>query len=1142
MFSFSRRLQSRTCCQWLVSFLSLSCGLFFLFNATLIESATLTNMTSRQTIQNQLNALSNRSNLTAHETLALSDYKKAIQFYDELAGLEKQAELMQKRVMQAPREARYALDNLARIKREQQQSEQTKTKYQHLSLSQLENQLKNKLEILQNQQENLANINNNLVALQTQPERAMNIMLENTRRLQDIRYQLNNDFSSNDDIRPSLQVLLQVKQLYLQQQNKFQQHALQANTQLQDVLQKQRDYTATYLELIQSDIQYIQATINNKRLNYSEETAKEAQRSTINSQEVEEYPVIKHEKAINKALSERLISVTQDSNQLVQKGIRIKSWLERAIQVESNLKEQITVLRGSLLLSRILFQKQINLPPNILTKNLPTLIADLRLEQFDINQERDKLYQSSNYINKLADTINDSMVDKTKTMILSKEVWRALESLIDIRRDLLDQLNIQLGNHISQAINLQLDQQQLLGVIDSLEQTLAQQIFWVNSNKPIDLTWLTSFPDAAKAEITTFNFKLPLVSIVKGLINSSVVTIPLLLACLFFFWMNRKFKQRLKEINEEVRVFKKDSQLHTPVALILTLMMTFPGAFIVLVIGYWFLKTGNPHGDFIWSFALQLALFWVLFSWCINILKPDSIAENHFLIAKKENTWLRQHLINLMLPLIVLIYWSSYGVMYPLRLADDVIGQLIVLIFLFLVFLFTLPFCRRIWQLKGGHLTRTIVITILAFSPLVLIGLMMVGYYYTTLRLSSRWIDSLYLLLLWYIIYHSCIRGLSIAARKLAYKRALERRHNMTREEQENEPITEPPMSIELISQQSLRLSSMVLFLIFIVAFYWIWSDFITIFSFLDGIQLWHTNVQNEAGHTLQAVTLADLILAIIIFIVALVMTRNLPGLLEVLVLSRLKLRQGSSYAITTMLTYIIIGIGTIIVLAMLGVTWNKLQWLAAALTFGLGFGLQEIFANFVSGIIILFERPVRIGDTVTIGNFSGTVSKIRIRATTITDFDRKEVIIPNKAFVTERLINWSLTDTITRIIIKLGVAYGSDLDKVKAILLQAAQSNNKIMSDPAPLVFFTDFGDSTLNHELRFYVRQIADRSTTLDEVNRLIDRLCREENINIAFNQLEVHLHNSKGDSVQEVERTLGDEKRSKQQDKNNGDNVAE
>ncbi|MBF9206679.1 mechanosensitive ion channel, partial [Enterobacter hormaechei] len=199
------------------------------------------------------------------------------------------------------------------------------------------------------------------------------------------------------------------------------------------------------------------------------------------------------------------------------------------------------------------------------------------------------------------------------------------------------------------------------------------------------------------------------------------------------------------------------------------------------------------------------------------------------------------------------------------------------------------------------------------------------------------------------------------------------------------------------------------------------------------------------------------------------------------------------------------------------------LQWLAAALSVGLGFGLQEIFGNFVSGLIILFERPVRIGDTVTIGTFSGTVSKIRIRATTITDFDRKEVIIPNKAFVTERLINWSLSDTTTRVVIRLGVAYGSDLDKVKEVLLEAAKSHPKVMHDPAPDVFFTTFGPSTLDHELRLYVRELRDRSYTVDELNRTIDRLCRENNINIAFNQLEVHLRNEKGDEHTEVKREI-------------------
>ncbi len=116
---------------------------------------------------------------------------------------------------------------------------------------------------------------------------------------------------------------------------------------------------------------------------------------------------------------------------------------------------------------------------------------------------------------------------------------------------------------------------------------------------------------------------------------------------------------------------------------------------------------------------------------------------------------------------------------------------------------------------------------------------------------------------------------------------------------------------------------------------------------------------------------MGSLLFAIIASMVAWALIRNLPGLLEVLVLSRLNMRQGASYAITTILNYIIIAVGAMTVFGSLGVSWDKLQWLAAALSVGLGFGLQEIFGNFVSGLIILFERPVRIGDTVTIGSFS---------------------------------------------------------------------------------------------------------------------------------------------------------------------------
>ena len=174
----------------------------------------------------------------------------------------------------------------------------------------------------------------------------------------------------------------------------------------------------------------------------------------------------------------------------------------------------------------------------------------------------------------------------------------------------------------------------------------------------------------------------------------------------------------------------------------------------------------------------------------------------------------------------------------------------------------------------------------------------------------------------------------------------------------------------------------------------------------------------------------------------------------------------------------------------------------------GLGFGLQEIFANFVSGLIILFERPLRIGDTVTIGNVSGTVSRIQIRATTITDFDRKEMIVPNKAFITGQLTNWSLTDTVTRVTIKLGVAYGADLETTRRLLLAIAADNPRVLADPEPLVFFLNFGPSTLDHELRVHVRELGDRNAAIDEINREIDRRFRAAGIEIAFNQMDVHI----------------------------------
>lgn len=1095
---------------------------------TSVLAAVSSNLPTQENIQNQLNLLNKRSELSAEDKLAIADLEQSLLLLDNIQQLEKKSVNYDKTVEQLPEKLRSTQYQLNQLKQKvaNKEADDYQKSLEALPLATLESQLESVLQSLQKSQDDLANYSNELIVLQTQPERAQSVLFNNSDRLQQIRTLLNKSSADKAQMRPSAVQLLQLEQYYLQQQNNFQKRTLQSNVQLQSLLQLQRDYSSAYIDLSQERAQLLQDAISDKRLDSSEETAKEAQSTELDNQAINNDPFYLAQTEINKHLSDKLIVTTQNNNELNRHSLMVKNRLDRAIQSERNLKEQIDVLKGSLLLSRILFEEQVDLPDGIFINNLPDKIADLRLEQFEINKQRDQIIQPNIYIDRLMQEYQITHPEVTDPNVL-KELRSALELLVDARRELLDKLNNQLGNQISGSINLQMDQQQLRSVVSSLESTLAQQIFWVSSNKPINLNWFSTFPSQAVAEFQSFKLNWSNENLLIGAKKSLPVLIALILFGLILIWQRKKLDTQFEKLNGDINKLNKDSQLHTPLALGIVFLKTLPLSCFVLAIGYWLINSFNVQQEFIWSFAWQFAVFWLMFEWSYRLMSDNGVAVKHFKIPVERVQQNRKRLLRLSLPMLPIILLSAYGINNPLSLVGDVIGQLVAIISLFCISLCALPFCREMWQEKGNHVVRTVVITLLTFSPLILMGLVIFGYYYTALRLANRWIDSLYLLMLWFIAYHASLRGLTVAARRLAYRRALERRQAMLKEKKEEdnslEPIQEPPMDMEQINQQSLRLTTMILFIIFASSFYGIWSDFITVFTYLDGITLWSYTLPTELGNVVKAVTVADLLLSVSIMAISWFMTRNLPGLLEVLILSRIKLQQGASYAITTILTYVIIAIGTIVSLGILGVAWEKLQWLAAALTVGLGFGLQEIFANFVSGLIILFERPVRIGDTVTIGTYSGTVSRIRIRATTVTDFDRKEVIIPNKAFVTERLINWTLSDTVTRIIIQVGVAYGSDLDKVKEILMKAAKDNVRVMTEPEPVVLFTEFGASTLNHDLRFYVRTLGDRSIAIDEVNRAIDKLCNENDINIAFNQLDVYLHNKQGDEVQEVKRPL-------------------
>ncbi|MEN9757493.1 MAG: hypothetical protein RL755_1680, partial [Pseudomonadota bacterium] len=191
-----------------------------------------------------------------------------------------------------------------------------------------------------------------------------------------------------------------------------------------------------------------------------------------------------------------------------------------------------------------------------------------------------------------------------------------------------------------------------------------------------------------------------------------------------------------------------------------------------------------------------------------------------------------------------------------------------------------------------------------------------------------------------------------------------------------------------------------------------------------------------------------------------------------------------------------------------LGGSWSQVQWLVAALGVGLGFGLQEIFANLVSGIILLFERPIRVGDIVTIGDITGKVARIQMRATTLIDGDQRELIVPNKTFITSQLVNWTLSDSTTRIVIPIGIAFGTNVDEAHDLILNMVKSMPLVLSDPEPCVLFVGFGDSTLNFSIRVFVSDPIQRWPVINDLNIALERILRENHIEIPYPQREVRV----------------------------------
>ncbi len=412
---------------------------------------------------------------------------------------------------------------------------------------------------------------------------------------------------------------------------------------------------------------------------------------------------------------------------------------------------------------------------------------------------------------------------------------------------------------------------------------------------------------------------------------------------------------------------------------------------------------------------------------------------------------------------------------------------------------------------SGGWLDRLRYVwhPALAGIPLFLGILSLAGYSYSARQLAEQLYWTLWLVLALLVVGGIMRRWVTLSRRHLLLAQARQRASEAER--REGVPVevvlenTGP--DVGEINAQTLRLINAFLTVLTIVGLAYMWAPVLPAVRFLDGITLWGSGALDDEGHEIP-VTLGSLLTSLPIILLTFVSVRNVPGLLESVLLQKLPLENAARYAITTLSSYAMLMIGIVVSANTLGLKWESIQWLVAALGVGLGFGLQEIFANFISGIILLFEQPIRVGDVVTIDGTTGAVSRIRMRATTVMNWDRQELIIPNKDLITGRLINWTLSDSTNRIVINVGVAYGSNTRNACELLEQICKEHSNVCDDPVPVVSFESFGESTLNLVVRCFLRTLDVRVRTVHELHTLINERFSEAGLEIAFPQRDLHI----------------------------------
>ena len=889
-----------------------------------------------------------------------------------------------------------------------------------------------------------------------------------------------------------------------------------------EVLKAAREKTASDLALLKSAEQKIEIRLNELLKAQAAEAAEETREAQ--RQAAGKHSLVQDFAQQNAALSEELTKLTAGLNRFSGVQEQIEEQTLRIGEDFRNARQRLQVAGLTQALGQVLIDQRKQLPElrdyRKAAAEREDLLTQATLRQIRYAEEQRGLRDVDAYVESL---FPDTISDEEQVAIITE-----LRELAEQRAALLDQAAHTNEAYLRMLGEIDYASSKLMRVAEEYDAFLSEHLLWVRSTQPINFATFADLPKSIAWAIAPNNW-LEVVHLLLHEARHSFTFWLLLLIIGVLQWKSRAMQHSIRSSAEHLRRIRTDSVRYTLEALVLTLLVAAPLPLLLAFLG-WTLSVSLETTAFTKAIgnaaiSVSLGLFY-LRSFRV-LCMSGGVAERHFGWKAEVLTLLRHNFDWLLAVLVPLGFMAISAYSYPGVTYSGSLGRLSLIGLM----LGLSVFAARVLHPQRGALhnwieehpmgwfsrLRRLWYPFVVAVPLLLAILAVTGYHYTATVLLRALISSMYLVLGITVAHQLIVRWLVLTRRRLALQVALDRRAARTKETtSQSEQEIDPSLKLEeeqvpdfaSLDERTRQFINTFLFLGGVLALWSIWAPILPAFGVLDQITLWNYTRTVEGEDLIIPVTLADFGQVLVIVLIAIVAVKNLPALLEILLLSRISLSAGNRYAVKALTAYIITAAAALTIFGTLGLSWGEVQWLVAALGVGIGFGLQEIVANFISGIIILFERPVRVGDIVTIGDTTGVVTKIRIRATTIRNWDKQELLVPNKEFITGRLLNWTLSDNLNRIVIPVGVDYGADVPRALKLLEQVATEHERVLDDPAPLITFESFGDNALNLILRCFIDSLEHRLSIISELHQSINNKFRAADISIAFPQRDVHL----------------------------------